>query len=119
MEVNTAENVRAQMRRGVLEYCILGILAKQDAYASSIIAILKEANMIVVEGTLYPLLIRLKNQGMLRYRWEESTQGPPRKYYAITEEGRTQLSQMHEAWKELISTIEAINNLNDTPVCKE
>ena len=107
--VNT-ENVRAQMRKGVLEYCILLLLAKEDAYASSIITRLKEANMIVVEGTLYPLLIRQKNQGLLQYRWEESPQGPPRKYYAITDKGREQLEEMNNAWKEIVTTIENIKN---------
>ncbi|MBR3029591.1 MAG: PadR family transcriptional regulator [Bacteroidales bacterium] len=107
--VNT-ENVRAQMRKGVLEYCILLLLAKEDAYASSIITKLKEANMIVVEGTLYPLLIRQKNQGLLQYRWEESPQGPPRKYYAITDKGREQLEEMNNAWHEIVTTIENIKN---------
>ena len=107
--VNT-ENVRAQMRKGVLEYCILLLLAKEDAYASSIITKLKEANMIVVEGTLYPLLIRQKNQGLLQYRWEESPQGPPRKYYAITDKGREQLQEMNNAWQEIVTTIENIKN---------
>ena len=105
---NISENVRAQMRKGVLEYCILSLLAKEDSYATSIISSLKDVNMIVVEGTLYPLLIRQKNQGLLTYRWEESPQGPPRKYYSITDKGREQLSQMDEAWNEIISTIEKI-----------
>ena len=107
--VNT-ENVRAQLRKGVLEYCILLLLAKEDAYASSIITRLKEANMIVVEGTLYPLLIRQKNQGLLQYRWEESPQGPPRKYYAITDKGRAQLEEMNNAWQEITTTIENLKN---------
>ena len=76
----SSENVRSQMRKGVLEYCILSILSSREAYASNILDELKAANMLVVEGTLYPLLIRQKNQGLLSYRWEESTQGPPRKY---------------------------------------
>ena len=105
---NISENVRSQMRKGVLEYCILSLLAKEDSYATSIIASLKEVNMIVVEGTLYPLLIRQKNQGLLTYRWEESPQGPPRKYYSITDKGREQLTQMDEAWNDIISTIEKI-----------
>ena len=96
------------MRKGVLEYCILSLLAKEDAYATSIISRLKEVNMIVVEGTLYPLLIRQKNQGLLAYRWEESPQGPPRKYYSITDKGREQLAQMDEAWNDIIATIEKI-----------
>ena len=74
------DNIKAQMRKGILEYCILSIISRNDAYASSIIAELKAAEMIVVEGTLYPLLTRQKNQGLLAYRWEESPQGPPRKY---------------------------------------
>ena len=106
----TSENVRAQMRKGVLEYCILVILSKREAYASSIIEELKKANMIVVEGTLYPMLIRQKNQGLLSYRWEESPQGPPRKYYVITENGRAQLSEMDAAWKEIVDTIETLKN---------
>ena len=94
----------------MLEYCILSLLAKEDAYATSIISRLKEVNMIVVEGTLYPLLIRQKNQGLLAYRWEESPQGPPRKYYSITDKGREQLAQMDEAWNDIIATIEKIKN---------
>ncbi len=105
---NITENVRSQMRKGVLEYCILCLLSKEDAYASSLLAQLKEANMIVVEGTLYPLLIRQKNQGLLTYRWEESPQGPPRKYYSLTDKGREQLAQMDDAWREIIATIEEI-----------
>ena len=105
---NTAENVRSQMRKGVLEYCILYILAKREAYASNILDELKNASLIVVEGTLYPLLIRQKNQGLLSYRWEESTQGPPRKYYCITQKGREQLSEMDTAWKEMVDAIETL-----------
>ena len=111
MEYNV-ENVRSQMRKGVLEYCILSILNRREAYASSIIEELKAANMIVVEGTLYPLLIRQKNQGLLSYRWEESTQGPPRKYYVITDKGRAQLAEMDVAWNELVESIRA---LRETP----
>ncbi|MBR6423794.1 MAG: PadR family transcriptional regulator [Bacteroidales bacterium] len=107
MEVNV-ENVRSQMRKGVLEYCILSILDKQESYASSIIDSLKEANMIVVEGTLYPLLIRLKNQGTLTYRWEESPQGPPRKYYCISEDGRMLLREMDASWNDLVETIKTL-----------
>ncbi|MBR4409010.1 MAG: PadR family transcriptional regulator, partial [Bacteroidales bacterium] len=98
----------AQMRKGVLEYCILSILAHKEAYASTIIEDLKAANMIVVEGTLYPLLIREKNQGLLTYRWEESPQGPPRKYYMITDKGRSQLEEMDAAWSEIIETIKML-----------
>ena len=96
------------MRKGVLEYCILCILARKEAYASAIIEELKAANMIVVEGTLYPLLIREKNQGYLTYRWEESPQGPPRKYYVITEKGKDLLQEMDAAWNEIVTTIETL-----------
>ena len=102
------DNVRAQMRKGVLEYCILCILSRKEAYASSILEELKTANMLVVEGTLYPLLIRQKNQGLLSYRWEESPQGPPRKYYVITEKGRAQLAEMDAAWQEMVQSIETL-----------
>ena len=105
---STTDNVRSQMRKGVLEYCILCIPSKKDAYASNIIDELKAANMIVVEGTLYPLLIRQKNQGLLTYRWEESTQGPPRKYYEITEKGRAQLAEMDAAWQEMVLSIDTL-----------
>lgn len=108
MENSITENIRSQMRKGVLEYCILSILNKKEAYASSIIDELKAANMIVVEGTLYPLLIREKNQGLLTYRWEESPQGPPRKYYSISDKGRSVLMEMDESWKDLVETIETL-----------
>ena len=88
------ENTKAQMKKGVLEFCILSILSKQDFYASDIIKSLKESKMIVVEGTLYPLLTRQKNAGLLSYRWEESTQGPPRKYYTLTEKGKEYLIEL-------------------------
>ena len=104
----SADNVRSQMRKGVLEYCILCILAKREAYASAIIEALKAADLIVVEGTLYPLLIRQKNQGLLTYRWEESPQGPPRKYYCITDKGRAQLSEMDNAWQEMVRAIDTL-----------
>ena len=102
------DNVKAQMRKGILEYCILSILSREDAYASEIIAELKSAEMIVVEGTLYPLLTRQKNQGLLSYRWEESTQGPPRKYYTITPLGKQFLEQIDVAWQELVNQIDLI-----------
>ena len=108
---NTADNIRVQMRKGLLEYCILSILNKREAYASVIIDELKRAGMIVVEGTLYPLLIRQKNQGLLSYRWEESTQGPPRKYYVLTDKGREQLAQMDSAWQELIESIDTLKRV--------
>lgn len=104
------DNVKAQMRKGILEYCILSILSRNDAYASEIIGELKNAQMIVVEGTLYPLLTRQKNQGLLSYRWEESPQGPPRKYYTLTPVGREALLQLDDSWRELIRQIEMIRH---------
>jgi len=100
-----AENVKAQMRKGILEYCILCVLSDGDAYASDIINRLKEVRMIVVEGTLYPLLTRQKNTGLLAYRWEESTQGPPRKYYTITDAGKRFLNELDASWQELVDSV--------------
>jgi PadR family transcriptional regulator PadR len=102
------ENVKAQMRKGVLEFCILSILAKNDAYATDILNRLKESELIVVEGTLYPLLSRQKNAGLLSYRWEESTQGPPRKYYALTDKGKEVLKELEITWKKLIEAVDSI-----------
>jgi PadR family transcriptional regulator PadR len=102
------ENAKAQMRKGVLEFCILSILSKGDAYATDILNKLKESQLIVVEGTLYPLLSRQKNSGLLSYRWEESTQGPPRKYYALTEKGSEVLKELESSWRELIDAVDSI-----------
>lgn len=104
----------SQMRKGVLEFCILTLLSVEDAYASDIISKLKESKLIVVEGTLYPLLMRLKNDGLLSYRWEESKSGPPRKYYLITEEGRGYLSELSEIWDELVEMVQNIRNSNQS-----
>lgn len=95
------ENTQSQMRKGILEYCILAVIARGEIYASDILEELKEARLIVVEGTLYPLLTRLKNAGLLQYKWVESVQGPPRKYYELTENGKTFLETLHNTWKEL------------------
>jgi PadR family transcriptional regulator, regulatory protein PadR len=103
------ENAKAQMRKGVLEYCILTILSNGDAYASDIINEMKKVEMIVVEGTLYPLLTRLKNAGLLSYRWEESTQGPPRKYYEITETGGEFLHELDQSWANLVEAVQLIH----------
>ena len=102
------DNVKVQMRKGILEYCILSILSRGDSYAPKIIAELKEAEMIVVEGTLYPILTRQKNAGLLTYRWEESPQGPPRKYYMLTDAGLKQLALLDEAWNEMVEQIKLI-----------
>ena len=104
------ENAKAQMRKGTLELCILAIVNKKDCYASDIINTLKEKNLIVVEGTLYPLLTRQKNAGLLSYRWEESTQGPPRKYYALTDQGKKFLIELDSSWKELVSVVNSISS---------
>ena len=93
------------MRKGILEFCILSILKNGEAYPSDILARLKKANLIVVEGTLYPLLTRLKNAELLTYRWEESKSGPPRKYYALTPAGESFLNQLDTAWKELVKSV--------------
>ncbi len=108
METINIDNAKAQMRKGILEYCIMLTLSRGDSYASRIIAELKEARMIVVEGTLYPIMTRLKNQGLLSYRWEESQQGPPRKYYMLTDKGREYLSMLDAAWTELVDQIREI-----------
>jgi len=104
------ENAKAQMRKGILEYCILTILSKKDLYTTDIINTLKQNDLIVVEGTLYPLLTRQKNAGLLKYRWEESPQGPPRKYYTLTELGRTYLKELDESWEALIKSVNSIKN---------
>jgi PadR family transcriptional regulator PadR len=102
------DNTKAQMRKGVLEYCILLVLDGKPLYASDIIDELKNSKMIIVEGTLYPLLTRLKNDGLLGYRWEESTQGPPRKYYELTDQGKEFLSELGNSWDELVEAVAAI-----------
>ena len=101
------ENTKAQMRKGVLEFCILSILSHKEAYPSDIIERLKESKLIVVEGTLYPLLTRLKNADLLTYRWEESSSGPPRKYYRLTSSGNELLEELKKTWNELV---EAVNH---------
>lgn len=103
------ENSKAQMRRGILEYCILQVLSNKPLYASDIIGELKEAKMIVVEGTLYPLLNRLKNEKMLTYQWEESSQGPPRKYYELTPMGHSFLNELDKSWSDLVESVARIS----------
>ncbi|UGU16815.1 PadR family transcriptional regulator [Sinomicrobium kalidii] len=104
------ENTKAQMRKGVLEYCILSILRDQDKYASEILETLKNAKMLVVEGTIYPLLTRLKNAGLLNYRWEESTSGPPRKYYTLTDTGKLFLHELSSTWEELHNAVTIVTS---------
>ena len=100
------ENTQTQMRKGILEYCILSIIAREEIYASDIIAELKKSKMLVVEGTLYPLLTRLKNNQLLSYVWKESNAGPPRKYYQITSQGSEVLHQLDNTWKELVYAVQ-------------
>lgn len=106
------ENTKAQMRKGILEFCILSILNQQDKYATEILDSLKESQMIVVEGTIYPLLTRLKNAALLDYHWEESSSGPPRKYYAITDKGKEVLTELNDSWKALNRAVNKITKSN-------
>ncbi|HMM10493.1 MAG TPA: PadR family transcriptional regulator [Bacteroidales bacterium] len=111
--MNTESNF-SQMRRGVLEMCILAIIRRRgEAYASDILDELKLANLLVVEGTLYPLLSRLKNEDMLTYRWEESRSGPPRKYYQITEAGISALGELKTSWQLLSASVASVLNNNE------
>jgi len=104
------ENVKSQMRKGMLEYCILLLLMEKPLYTSDIINKLEKANLIVVEGTLYPLLSRLRKEGILDYEWQESTSGPPRKYYRLTDAGKTALVILNENWNNLNETITQIKS---------
>jgi len=102
------ENTTAQMRKGILEFCILSLIAGKDLYTTEILNTLKKGKMLVVEGTIYPLLTRLKNADLLEYHWKESTSGPPRKYYSITPQGEEFLSELKEVWKELNQAVQII-----------
>ena len=106
--IMNVDNTKSQMRKGMLEYCIMLLLHRQPSYANDIILQLKEAKMIVVEGTLYPLLTRLKNDKILKYEWVESTQGPPRKYYSLTMDGEEALRQLDMSWDELAYTVNVL-----------
>lgn len=106
MKTDNLDTTKTQMRRGVLELCILSIIAEGEAYPSDIISRLKEAELIVVEGTLYPLLTRLKNADLLQYNWRESRSGPPRKYYALTDQGRTFLKELLDNWNQLVQAVD-------------
>ncbi|MDE7412249.1 MAG: PadR family transcriptional regulator [Muribaculaceae bacterium] len=103
-------NIKSQMRKGMLEYCILLVLKDERKYTSDIIDIMKRSGLVVVEGTLYTLLNRLRKEGKLTYEWEESPKGPPRKYYRLTEEGEVILQYMSEAWDEIAGTIDSLRN---------
>ncbi len=104
------EKTNAQMRKGVLELCILSVISNEEVYTSNIMDALKEARLLVVEGTIYPLLTRLKNDGLLSYRWEESTSGPPRKYYRLTETGIKVLESLKDNWKQLSDSVNSLIN---------
>ncbi len=108
------ENSKAQMKKGILEYCILAIIKRGEVYASDILDELKQAQLIVVEGTLYPLLTRLKNEGLLSYQWIESKSGPPRKYFQLTPEGNTFLNELELTWNELTNSVNQIIQKNQT-----
>lgn len=107
------DNAKSQMRKGMLEYCVLLLLNREASYANDIISRLKDAELIVVEGTLYPLLTRLKKEGLLSYEWRESTQGPPRKYYALTDDGRAALEGLDTAWNELTRTVGLLKSISN------
>ncbi|MDP3929293.1 MAG: PadR family transcriptional regulator [Bacteroidota bacterium] len=107
------ENSKAQIKKGILEYCILSIISRGEAYASDIIEEMKSAKLLVVEGTLYPLLSRLKNDGLLHYNWVESKSGPPRKYYQLSEEGAQFLKELATTWQELVIAVNLITNENN------
>lgn len=113
-------NIRSQMRKGILEYCVLLLLSRKRAYPSDIINGLSEASLIVVEGTLYTLLNRLRKEGKLNYEWEESPKGPPRKYYFITPEGEETMKEMSEAWDEIVANVTHFRNMQkDAPEPQE
>ena len=107
------DNAKSQMRKGILEYCIMLLLKEKPCYSSDIINRLKEANLLVVEGTIYPLLNRLRRDGVLEYEWQESNQGPPRKYFVLSEGGKAALEAMEEAWNEKEYTIHNIKESHD------
>lgn len=105
-------NIKSQMRKGILEYCILLMLKDKRCYVSDIVENLQRSNLIVVEGTLYTLLNRLRKEGKLTYEWEESPKGPPRKYYFITQEGESVLQLMSEAWDEISNSVNYFRMIN-------
>ncbi|HRN72527.1 MAG TPA: PadR family transcriptional regulator [Ginsengibacter sp.] len=109
------ENTASQMRKGVLEFCILSVIKSGEVYPSEIIDAMKAANLNLLEGTLYPLLTRLKNAELLNYRWVESTGGPPRKYFSLTEKGLTFYKELEATWNELANAVEAITSENKEP----
>lgn len=105
------DNTKAQMRKGLLEYCIMLLLKRRQCYANDIIEQLRQADMIVMEGTLYPLLNRLKKDCILKYEWQESTSGPPRKYYSLTLDGEEALRQLDQSWSEISNTVNKLHHM--------
>lgn len=102
------ENTKAQMRKGILEFCVLLIISQKEVYPSDILKKLKDFDLIVVEGTLYPMLSRLKEAGLLEYKWVESKTGPPRKYYGLTEQGKNSLNDLKQNWNKLSISIKSL-----------
>ena len=102
------ENTQSQMRKGVLEFCILSIIQREEAYPSDIIEEMKKAHLNILEGTLYPLLTRLKNADLLAYRWVESSGGPPRKYFSLTEKGAAFYKELETTWREMSDSVERV-----------
>ena len=110
------QNTQSQMRKGVLEFCILSIIRQGEVYPSDIVEQMKAANLYILEGTLYPLLTRLKNAGLLTYRWVESNSGPPRKYFLLTEKGVAFYSELEYTWKELADAVHALTQPPQDPI---
>lgn len=113
------ENTASQMRKGVLEFCVLSVISKGEAYPSDIIEKMKAANFQLLEGTLYPLLTRLKNSGMLTYRWVESSSGPPRKYFSLTDTGMAFYKELEYTWQDMVNSVNAVTRLSETAPSQE
>ena len=110
------ENTQSQMKKGILEFCILSIIRRGEVYPSDIVEEMRAANLQILEGTLYPLLTRLKNAEMLTYRWVESNSGPPRKYFSLTPKGEAFYKELEDTWQELANGVNALTNKkNNTP----
>jgi len=114
-EAMNIENTQSQMKKGILEFCILSIIRRGEAYPSDIVEEMRAANMNILEGTLYPLLTRLKNAEMLTYRWEESNSGPPRKYFSLTEKGETFYRELEQTWLELSNAVNTLTKKEEQP----
>ena len=108
------ENTKVQMRKGILEYCILNIISRGEVYASDMLEELTSAKIMVVEGTLYPLLTRLRKAGLVEYKWVESSSGPPRKYYWLTDQGEDFLKNLSKTWGELVKSTRLITSQKKT-----